>query len=121
MKGYKSFFLPWWLLLSQVAYTLLMVYVFSVDNHDKITTYFVYSASAFSIIVTAILALCAFYQQHAQYNIRSILILTFCIAVLCSVYVCCGLLVMFGLVTVLFLILNVYFMIRFIRNPPTGD
>jgi hypothetical protein len=39
-----------------------------------------------------------FFKQHAQYTIKSLLILTFCVAVLCSIYSCFGFHVVFWII-----------------------
>jgi hypothetical protein len=49
-----------------------------------------------------------FFKQHAQYSIKSLLILTFCVAVLCSIYSCFGYHVVFIIVLFASAILSHY-------------
>ena len=49
-----------------------------------------------------------FIKQHAQYSIRTMLIVTFVVAVLCSIYSCFGFSTVSWLIMILFVLVAMY-------------
>ena len=47
-----------------------------------------------------------FFKQHAQYSIKSPFVLTFCVAVLCSIYKCFGYDVVLWISVIMFVMLT---------------
>jgi hypothetical protein len=83
---------PWWLFGMSCVYAVLILSYLVPFLHEDNFLFIV------PLIMVGTLGLISFFnfvreffRQHAQYSIRSILILTLCTAILCSAYSCIGL------------------------------
>ena len=99
---------PWWIVGLNFSYLCLwLLFLAKFLRKDNIGFLFPLSIIGIWVLVVFIHFIRDCYKQKAQYTIKSVLILTFCIAVFCSIYSC------FGLGAVLFVYSGVYIWILF--------
>jgi hypothetical protein len=89
---------PWWYYgLMVIVFAQMLFYV-----KFKIAS-FAFIMLVINVMLFAAIFVREFIKQRAQYTIRSLLILTFCVAVMCSVYLYTGIKVVGMIINILIL------------------
>lgn len=88
--SFKSKEQPWWLIGFYLSIMCLISTHVIFGPASKTRGYFYWFLVGFALLVYAVQFVRQFRQQHAQYSIRSLLILTLLVAVLCSIYTYLG-------------------------------
>jgi O-acetyl-ADP-ribose deacetylase len=98
---------PWWLIGFQlIVFCVLVCRLFlhvGLANGGHFL-YLLYTVMGVLIFATLFRLIDQFIKQQAQYSIRSMMIVTFCVAVLCSIYSCFGFETVYWLLMFAFLI-----------------
>jgi hypothetical protein len=99
---------PWWFYgLQFVFFCLLFITIFRSGNRSNDCFYNSLIGICLSVLLIQFIR--EFFKQHAQFSIKSLLILTFYVAVLCSIYSCFGYEIMFWVIFISFMIISLRF------------
>ena len=97
---------PWWTYgLPFVICCLLFINSIRIGKGNL--GYYFYSLMGICISIILIQFIREFFKQHAQFSIKNLLILTFCVAVLCSIYSCYGYEIMVLVLVISYMILSI--------------
>jgi hypothetical protein len=111
----KPYLYPWWFSGLHLVFVCLMLWVFASINRDANIGYLFYSLFGFSLLGSAVTLIINFYKQRAQYTIKSILIVTCCVAVFCSIYTCFGQFTLILVYCAFFMLIDFLVMFRIMR------
>jgi hypothetical protein len=109
---------PWWLYGFQFVFFCFYTYYSFFRTDNKIVDYDLLAMMGFCLVIMFFQFVREFIKQHAQYSIKSVMMLTVGVAMLCSIYSCFGLTVLLWTMLLLSLILSQWVRIRMEKSEP---
>ena len=100
---------PWWMYGLQFVFFCLLFGDLFVQTRTGTVDYSRYLIPGICLGLMLFQFIREFFKQHAQFSIKSLLILTFCVAVFCSIYSCFGYQVLIWVLIGSYLIITIRF------------